>query len=312
MALRSAIELDLFTKIGSGRSTAQSLAAACAASKRGVQLLCDNLVLQGHLWKEGSRYHLTLNSRLYLTRSSPAYMGSAVEFFASDGTIAAFSRLTEAVKRGRCASRDALSADEAYWVKFASAMAPLAQPVAEFAAEALAVDSAGPIQVLDIAAGHGIYGCEIALRNPDAHIFALDSSAVLQVAAHNSRKRGLADRYHLLPGDALKVKFGGPYDIILAANFAHHLDASGNVRLFKKCRRALKPRGRFVVIDCVPDPEGGAPGGESFALQLLAVSKYGTIYTFREYSRMLRAAGFERLRRLKSDVYGNWIITASV
>jgi hypothetical protein len=57
-------------------------------------VLCDYLVVRGHLWKDGARYRLTL--RLYLTRSSTAFVGSAVEFFASDAMIAAFSRLRPA------------------------------------------------------------------------------------------------------------------------------------------------------------------------------------------------------------------------
>jgi SAM-dependent methyltransferase len=302
-ALRTAIELDLFTKIAAGRNTPGVLASDCRADKHGIQVLCDYLTARGHLWKQGSRYRLTLNSRLYLARSSPAYLGSAAEFFAADVTLAAFSRLRQAVKRGRCADKDALGAKETYWVRFASTMAPLAQPVAEFAAAALAAESDGPIRVLDLAAGHGLYGCEIALRNRRAQVFALDFPRVLKVAIQNARRKGLKDRYHLLPGDLFKVGFGGPYDMVLAANLAHHLDQRSNHRLFEKCRQALNIGGRLVVIDSIPDA--------AFALHLLATSGDGRIYSLREYSRMLRSAGFGRIRPVTSGPRGSWMITAS-
>ncbi len=236
LALRTAIEMDLFTRIAAGANTVRALAAAVHASERGLGALCDYLTVQGHLLKRGARYSLTLNSRLYLTATSPAYLGSAVKFLAGDATVAAFCRLRQTVERG------AGSAD-LDWLEYARSMAPLAQPVAEFAAAALKVDSAGPIQVLDLAAGHGLYGIAIAAQNPSAEIFALDSTRVLKVAIENARQAGVAKRYHPIRGDALETGFGGPYDLVLAANFTHHLDQADNIRLFREDPgRAETPR----------------------------------------------------------------------
>ena len=158
LALRTAIEMDLFTQIAAGANTIRALAAAVHAPERGLSALCDSLAVQGHLLKRGSRYSLTLNTRLYLTTASPAYLGSAVKFFASDATVAAFCRLRQTVEQG-------VGPSVLDWMEYARSMAPLAQPVAEFAASALEVDFAGPVQVLDIAAGHGLYGLAIAARN---------------------------------------------------------------------------------------------------------------------------------------------------
>ena len=119
-------------------------------------------------------------------------------------------------------------------------MAPLAEVTAKFAAEALVSDSAGPIQVLDLGAGHGLYGLAIAEQNSSAQIFALDAPEVLEIALDNARQAGVAGRYHPIPGDAFKTDFGGPYDLVLAANVAHHFDEAANVKLFRKARAALK------------------------------------------------------------------------
>ena len=312
LALRTAVEMDLFTRIGAGADTLPALAAACGASERGLRALCDYLTIQGHLSKvgpgskRGARYSLTLNARLYLTRASPAYLGSAVKFLASDATVAAFCSLRQTVARGHAPGKVELD-----WVEYARSMGPVAEPVARFAATALKVKSAGPIRVLDIGAGHGWYGLAIAAENSSAHIFALDSPQVLEVAIENARRAGVADRFHPIPGDAWKTGFGGPYDLVMAGNFAHHFDAAANVRLFQKCRRALKPSGRIAIIDFVPNPDRVSPAPDaSFALTLLATSARGEIYTFKEYSQMLSAAGFGRVRRLNNGDYGRWIITA--
>src|SRR5579863_5594350 len=99
-ALRTAIELDLFTRIGAGANTIPALAKATRASVRGLRVLCDHLTVYQHLIKEGNRYRLSLNSRVYLSKDSPAYFGSAIEFLASDTYVIAFSDLLRSVKRG--------------------------------------------------------------------------------------------------------------------------------------------------------------------------------------------------------------------
>ena len=309
LALRTAIELDLFTCIGGGANTIRALSAVSGASERGLRALCDYLTVQGHLLKRGARYSLTLNSRLYLTTASPAYFGSAVRFFASDSTVAAFCRLRQTVERGTACSADFAELD---WVEYARSMAPLAEATAQFAANALAGDSKGPVQVLDLGAGHGLYGLAIAAQNSAAQIFALDAPQVLEIAIGNARESGVAERFHPIPGDALETDFGGPYDLVLAANLAHHFDQASNVRLFQKARAALKPAGRIALIEWVPNADRVSPAHDAaFALTVLATSARGAIYTLTEYSRMLRAAGFRRVRRLDTGGFGRWIITAS-
>jgi 2-polyprenyl-3-methyl-5-hydroxy-6-metoxy-1,4-benzoquinol methylase len=306
LALRTAIEMDLFTRIGAGTNTVRTLSAASGASERGLRALCDYLTVQGHLTKKGARYTLSLNARLYLTTASPAYFGSAVKFFASDATVAAFCRLRQTVEQGTAA------VPELDWVEYARSMAPLAESTPQFVAQALALDTGEPIQVLDLGAGHGLYGIAIAARNSAAQIFALDSPQVLEIASDNAREGGVDGRYHPIPGDAFKTNFGGPYDLVLAANLAHHFDAAANVRLFQKARAALKPKGRIALIEWVPNADRVSPSHDAaFALTVLATSARGSIYTLKEYSKMLRAAGFRQVRRLDIGEFGRWIITAS-
>ena len=50
-ALKSAIELDLFTAIGEGARTPTAIAARVAATDRGVRILCDFLTTLGLLEK---------------------------------------------------------------------------------------------------------------------------------------------------------------------------------------------------------------------------------------------------------------------
>ena len=305
LTLRTAIELDLFTRIGAGVDTIPALAKATRASVRGLRVLCDNLAAHQHLVKKSGRYRLTLNSRIFLSKDSPACFASTIRFLASDAYIKAFCDLLRSVKRGRARTL------KTPWPDYARLMSPLAQDVAASVAEALTADSAGPMRVLDVAAGHGLYGLALGAHNPQAEIYALDAADVLRVAARNARRAGLGKRFHSIPGDAFTTSFGGPYDLVLAGNIAHHLEPGANIKLFRKCRAALKPKGKLVVLDFVINEDRVSPAAEAgFAIHLFATGSCD-VYTLAEYRGMLRAAGFRRITQGTPRGYGSWMIVSS-
>ena len=57
-ALKSAIELEFFTAIGEGNTSAATIAKRCKASERGRRSLCDFFRFDGFLTKEGTQYGL--------------------------------------------------------------------------------------------------------------------------------------------------------------------------------------------------------------------------------------------------------------
>src|SRR3954468_8231325 len=79
-ALRAAVELDLFSHIGAGAGTADEIAGACQASPRGIRILADFLTTPGFLPKHGAHYEPTPDSKMFLDRRSPAYVGDATRF----------------------------------------------------------------------------------------------------------------------------------------------------------------------------------------------------------------------------------------
>src|SRR4051812_23732153 len=97
-ALKSAIELDLFTAIDNGQNTAASLAKQLGATERGVRILADYLTMVGFLKKQGSTYSLTPDSAMFLSSNSPACLNSAVRFLSSPMLTEDFKQLTGAVR----------------------------------------------------------------------------------------------------------------------------------------------------------------------------------------------------------------------
>src|SRR5207244_63205 len=107
-----------------------------------------------------------------------------------------FTALRAAVRTGRAGSGDeGLAPDHPMWVEFARSMAPLARLVAELLASLLDAAAGRPWKVLDIAAGHGLFGITLARYNPKAEIVAVDWKNVLAVAEENAHAAGIADRF---------------------------------------------------------------------------------------------------------------------
>jgi SAM-dependent methyltransferase len=294
-ALRAAIELDLFRAIGEGPGDAMSIARTCSASERGTRILCDFLTVIGLLSKAEGRYRNTATSSMFLDPRSPACIASTARFLGTPMVQEPFDRLAEVVRQGRTVlhGEGSVEPENPAWVEFAHSMAPMMAPMAAPLGSIVLEGKKGPVSVLDIAAGHGLFGIEVAKQNPEARVVAVDWAAVLEVARANARKAGVQDRYETRAGSAFEVDFGGPYDLVLLTNFLHHFDPPTCVGLLKKVHASLKPRGRVAALEFVPNEDRVSPPmAASFSLTMLATTTSGDAYTFRELEAMYRSAGF--------------------
>jgi 2-polyprenyl-3-methyl-5-hydroxy-6-metoxy-1,4-benzoquinol methylase len=296
-ALKTAIELDLFRAVGQGPGDVASIARHCSASERGIRILCDYLVINGILLKEDKHYRHTPLSATFLDPASPASMASMSKFIADKAVIATYEQLTEIVRSGRTVlpGEGSVEPNNPIWVEFAESMAPMMAPVAApFGALVLEKCGSGPVHVLDIAAGHGLFGIAIARQNAQARITALDWEAVLGVAEKNAAKAGVSERFSKLAGSAFDVAYGGPYDAVLLTNFLHHFDHPTCVSLLKKVHAALRPGGYAATLEFVPD-EGrvSPPTPAAFAMTMLASTPAGDAYTLAELTAMYGEAGFK-------------------
>jgi hypothetical protein len=84
-AFKTAIEIELFTKIGEGNRSVADIATACGAAEKGIRVLADVFTVHGFLKKSGDNYELSDMAAAFLNKNSQTYLGSAVEFIMSDG-----------------------------------------------------------------------------------------------------------------------------------------------------------------------------------------------------------------------------------
>jgi len=296
-ALKGAIELDIFTHIADGASSVAEIAQRAQASERGTRILCDYLTIQGFLGKTGGRYSNSPTAQVFLNKRSPAYIGSMAMFLADPRLMECFHDMAGSVRKGGTVSPGTLAPEDPVWVEFARSMAPFMMMPSEAVAKIVARPGEAQ-KVLDISAGHGLYGLMVAKSNPSAQIYASDWANVLVVARENAAKFGVAERFHTIPGSAFDSDLGSGYDLVLVPNFLHHFDPPTCVKLLRKLRGAMKPGATLAIVEFVPNEDRiSPPMAAAFSLQMLGGTDAGDAYTFRELSEMVSEAGFVESRQ---------------
>jgi 2-polyprenyl-3-methyl-5-hydroxy-6-metoxy-1,4-benzoquinol methylase len=290
-ALKGAIELGLFTAIAEGNTATDAIAARCGASARGTRILCDYLTVAGLLTKENGAYGLAPDAAAFLDQRSRTYLGSAMGFMGHSMHLKAAADVAQTVRQGTTIlnGREFLDVENDVWVDFAKGMMAMMFPAAQF----MAAQLNAPTRLLDIAAGHGIFGILAAAAHPGLHVDALDWPAVLAVAAGNAEKFGVAARWNQRPGSALEMDFGTGYDVIYLTNFLHHFDRAECVAILRKCRAALVPGGTLATLEFVPNEDRVTPpASAAFSMTMLLNTPAGDAYTFKELQSMLEESGF--------------------
>jgi ubiquinone/menaquinone biosynthesis C-methylase UbiE len=293
--LKTAIELEIFTIVGEGKATAAAIAGRAKASERGVRILCDALTILGFLTKNGNDYALTQDSAMFLNKKSPAYLGGSIGFLLHEPHVRKYDDLTNIVRKGGATGKDsAVDPEHPMWMEFARAMAPLMHMPAQAIAEVIGAKKGETMKVLDIAAGHGVFGITIAQQNQKARIVAVDWANVLEVAKENAKKAGVNMRYGFVAGSAFDVEFGKDFDVVLITNFLHHFDVATCEKFLKKVYAALKPGGKAVTLEFVPNADRvSPPPAAMFSLMMLGSTPAGDAYTFEQLDSMCKKAGFK-------------------
>jgi SAM-dependent methyltransferase len=305
-ALRAAVELDYFGALAKGPREAKDVASARGGTARSARMLLDALAAAAPalLGKSGSRYRLTPLSRKYLVPESRSYLGVLMPLYGHRTMWDAFYALPEAVRRGRSViAADAHAEGQEFWETFARATYRDAIPKARKMLELLGPLSR-PSAVIDLACGSGAYGEVFANAGADVTLF--DQAHVLRRA-----RRLVRARVRWKAGDLFSTPFGGPYDLALASHVFHHFDERACRRLTRKIAASLKPGGRLLIQEFVPD-EARAKKAQPlmFALTMLVWTKAGDAYRFSDYRRWLREAGFGRIRYVPTDMPGDLIFAA--
>jgi len=170
-ALNAAIKLDIFTTIGDRCLSAEQIADLTGSSLRGVRIICDFLCVIGLLKKNTNLYNLSVDAKRFLDRASPYCLADTIDFYAAPEIVSLIMNDPASyVIRGGASGLTNVSPDNPVWVKFARAMVPFVSVTAKRTAAFISNRSLHPRKVLDIAAGHGLFGIEAAKVIKDSSV----------------------------------------------------------------------------------------------------------------------------------------------
>jgi (2Fe-2S) ferredoxin/predicted O-methyltransferase YrrM len=294
-AILTALELDVFTAVGTGATAAQA-AATVGADARATETLLNALAAMELMIKEGETFRNTPVSARYFSAASPENARSALMHIA--GLWNTWSNLTASVRAGTAAGNVGMTERRAEWTEaFIAAMHRNASERAGAVVRAVGV--AGVRRMLDVGGGSGAYSIAFAKASPALTADILDLEAVAPIAQRHIDSAGVGKRVHVRTGDLRTDDLGSGYDLVFLSAVCHMLGPDENRSLLARARNALVPGGYVVIQDFILEPEKTAPKSAAlFSLNMLVGTAAGASYSEPEYVEWMQEAGFDETYRL--------------
>lgn len=303
--LLTAVELDVFTAVGTGAAAAE-VAARLQTAERATESLLNALVAVGALSKQDGVFRNTPETARHLVAGSPEFARPAL--LHTVNMWRSWSTLTDAVRKGTTVMEPGVEKQDPEWVEsFIAAMHRGAQTAALQLVEL--AGARGVRRMLDVGGGSGAYSIAFALAEPALRAEVFDLPSVLPIARQHIDEAGLADRVTTRAGDLRADDFGQGYDLILLSSICHMLGPAENRDLLGRCHRALEPGGRLVIRDFILESDRTAPKQAAlFALNMLVATRNGCSYSEDEYKTWLADTGFGAV--VRPDPAGDVIVAA--
>ena len=133
------------------------------------------------------------------------------------------------------------------WMRIAL---PSYQDLFDTAVAAIPFDPAGPIRVLDLGAGTGLFSWHVLQRYDRGEYLLYDlADGMLAVARQRFADRG--GQFQFMRGDLCDLDIEEKPDLVISSLAIHHLADPEKRRLFKKIYSSLSPGGAFINVDQV-------------------------------------------------------------
>lgn len=292
-AVLTALELDIFTAVGTG-STAAQIATRIECDARAIEMLLNTLVSLKLLAKREGTYTNSAVAARFLVEGSPDSARTGQLHMAN--LWKRWSTLTDAMRTGTSVAPKTTSGS----VKpFIAAMEVNARGRARAVAQAVQLN--GTKKMLDLGGGSGAYSIAFVKAAPELRSEIIDLADVLPITEDHIRKAGLTDRIATRPGDMLTEPLeADKYDLVLLSAICHMFSPEENQQLLKRAYKALSPKGRLVISDFVLDAEKTAPRFAAlFSLNMLVGTRAGASYSEPEYRDWMKQAGFTEAKLVR-------------
>ena len=302
--LLSAVELELFTKLGSDGMTGQQIGEALELDGRAIPDFPDALVALELLDREGdggdALYRNTQSTAVFLDKASPAYIGGLLEM-ANARLYPFWGDLTEALRTGKPQNEikhtgkpmfEELYSDPDRLEQFMNAMAGISQ--GPFQALAEKFDFSKYETLCDVGGATGQLAIAVAGRHPHMRCTSFDLPVVEPIAKRTIEAAGLSDRVTAVGGDF----FADPLpkaDVITMGLILHDWNLENKKHLVSAAYDALPEGGAFIVIEnLIDDARRENAFGLLMSLNMLIEFGDAFDYTGADFDGWCKEAGFKR------------------
>jgi len=298
----SAVELELFTKLGSDSMTGSQIAAQLGLHERAIPDFPDTLVALGLLERDGegndAAYHNTPDTAVFLDKASPAYIGGILEM-ANARLYPFWGDLTEALQTGEpqneikhtgSAMFEELYSDPDRLEQFMNAMAGVS--MGPFQALAEKFDFSRYETLCDVGGATGQLSMIVAGRHPNLRCATLDLPVVEPIAKRHIEAAGLSDRVTVASGDFFEDPLPKA-DVITMGLILHDWNLDRKMHLIRAAYDALPDGGAFIVIEnLIDDARRENAFGLMMSLNMLIEFGDAFDYTGRDFAGWCKEVGF--------------------
>ncbi|MGH8016711.1 MAG: methyltransferase [Opitutaceae bacterium] len=260
--LLTAVEMDVFSKLGQRWLTGAELGGEFGLHPRGIADFFDALVAMKFLDREGTgpaaKYFNTPQGSLFLDRASPRYVGGILVML-NARLFKYWHDLPEALRTGKPQNEvkygekgifEVLYAELPKLEQFMGAMTGLSR--INFEALAAKFDFSRYRTLCDVGGATGLLCIEAVKKHLALRGISFDLPAVEPVARKHITAAGLADRISVASGDFFKDPLPRA-DVITMGMILHDWNLEKKMHLIRAAYEALPPGGAFIAIEALID-----------------------------------------------------------
>ncbi|MGE0886793.1 MAG: methyltransferase [Blastocatellales bacterium] len=304
----SAVELELFTKLGANAMTGADLQTALGLHPRANPDFFDTLVALRFLERDGDGpaglYRNTAETATFLDKNSPQFMGGFLEM-ANARLYPFWGDLTEALRTGNPQNEIKHTGTSVFaelyskperLEQFMDAMSGIS--AANFQAFAEKFDFSRYKTMCDVGGASGQLSRFVAQRHPHMQCISSDLPEATQIAERKIAAAGLTDRVTAQPIDF----FADPLpkaDVITMGMILHDWNLEKKMHLIRAAYDALPAGGAFVVIEnLIDDARRENAFGMMMSLNMLIEFGDAFDFTAADFFAWCREAGFTKFEAI--------------
>jgi hypothetical protein len=301
--LLSAVELELFTKLGADALTGAELGERLGLDSRAIPDFPDALVALGTLGRDGdgpeARYRNTEETDAFLNKASPAYIGGLLEM-CNSRLYGFWGDLTQGLKTGEPQNEiksvghgmfEELYSEPDRLEEFMRAMAGIS--MGPFMALAEKFDFSRYRTLCDVGGATGQLSVIVAARHPHLSCTSFDLPVVEPIAQRTIDAAGMTGRVQAASGDFFEDPLPNA-DVITMGLILHDWNLERKMHLVRAAYDALPDGGAFIAIENIIDDER-RENAFGLLMSLNMLIEFGDAFDFTgaDFAGWCKEAGFK-------------------